>query len=320
MKLEEQMSWEELAEYTTNRLRPKLKPKEVPQFKKWFMEREKVGYRFDPVLILRCFRIWQDLKQGLDHFAVLSGREGAGKTTLSFQIGAWVNPNFKLDNVTYGAESYINTLDRKLKQYHAYRNGEVDDEPETETLILDEGTELLSRESLNKSNRILAKSFFVQRVLKFFVIVNIPNFHMLDSVVRMHRVRTLIEVKQRGKYRAHVGAAIKIISEKGAKKKDVLSVRIPSGTFWDGDFRKDFPQMIDSLEYEKHKLKGIDNMITTLKGEGVTAKFIPASQVARELNISQEAARNNVKKGLWSGKQIGARFYVRKDAYNDLIA
>ena len=78
MTLEKQMSWEELCEQTISKLSRKLKPSEVPSFRRWFMYREKVGYLFDYILILRCFRIWQELEQGLDHFIVISGREGLG--------------------------------------------------------------------------------------------------------------------------------------------------------------------------------------------------------------------------------------------------
>lgn len=117
-RLTDTMNWEEICEHTLTKIGHKLKQGEVSIFRKWFAEREKVGYLFDQTMILRCFRIWQDLQKGLDHFIVISGREGFGKTTLSFQIAAWVNPDgFDIGNVCYGAKSYIDILSKKAEEY-----------------------------------------------------------------------------------------------------------------------------------------------------------------------------------------------------------
>ena len=117
-KLQDELSWEELCEHTLNKIGHKLKLSEIQIFRNWFAERESVGYLFDPTMILRCFRIWQDLQKGLDHFVVISGREGFGKTTLSFQIAAWVNPQgFTIKNVCYGAKQYLDILSKKADEY-----------------------------------------------------------------------------------------------------------------------------------------------------------------------------------------------------------
>jgi len=113
--LEDVMTWKELYNHTLKQIGEKIKPSETTTFKKWFMEREKIGKRFDSVMVLRCFRIWQQLKNKLDHFIVLCGREGFGKSTFSFQIASWVNPNFDMDNICYGAQSYLNILGKKAK-------------------------------------------------------------------------------------------------------------------------------------------------------------------------------------------------------------
>ena len=66
------------------------------------------------------------------------------------------------------------------------------------SIVLDEGTELLSRETQKQTNMAFLKTFFVQRVLGYLVITDIPNFFMLDNVIRLHRVRTLITITDRG--------------------------------------------------------------------------------------------------------------------------
>ncbi len=305
-------TWAEVCDIVFDRIGHKLSKKDRPIFKNWFMKREKLGYLFDYVLILRCFRIWQEIERNLDHFIVISGREGYGKTTLSFAISAWVNPDgFSMDNVCYGAKAYLDILSKKAAKY---KYGSVN----SESIVLDEGTELLSRESLNVTNRSLTKTFFVQRTLKFLVIVNIPNFHMLDITIRNHRVRTLIEITRRGRYKCISGKGIKIIAKEGQYTKQVDGIKIPTGTWWEGDFAKDFPPMIDRLEYENHKIESIKEMLETLKDDVVEKKMIAVTKLAREIDCKPETIVKMVKRQEVEGKMIGGKWYLTRAAYDKL--
>lgn len=316
-KLEEQYTWVELFNHIFPKIKRKLKPSEHTQFKKWFMKRECVGYFFDPVMILRCFRIWQDLQKDLDHFVVISGREGFGKTTFSFQIASWVNPNFNLDNVAYGVKRYLDIMHRKQKEI---KKGMLNiTKIPTESIVLDEGTELLSRESLNLSNRILTKSFFVQRALKFLVITNVPNFFMIDVVMRLHRVRTLIDVIGRGKYKAITGKGIRLVAEYGMKTKSISSARIPDGSFWHGSFNKSFPKSIDKKEYDCYKLESIGELLESMKDDSVKQKMISTVRVAKELGCKPETVKNMIRRGEVEGKLIGGRHYLTRRSYDKLM-
>ena len=313
-KLEEGKTWEEIHDHIYSQIGHQLKKSEDKTFKKWFMYREKIGFLFDSIMILRCFRIWQEIQKHLDHFIVISGREGFGKTTLSFQIAAWVNPDgFELGNVCYGAKRYLDILSIKAVKYRS------EDKTQSESLVLDEGTELLSRESLNVTNRSLIKTFFVQRTLKFLVIVNIPNFHMLDIAIRMHRVRTLIEVTHRAKYKCITGKGISIIAKEGQLTKQVSGIRIPNGTFWQGYFRKDFPPMIDRELYDNHKIKSIRNMLETMKDDVIQTKFVPVFKVSKEIGITVDTIVNMIKRQEYDGKQIGARWFLTRKSYEKMI-
>ncbi|MFC1704715.1 hypothetical protein ACFLZ6_00115 [Nanoarchaeota archaeon] len=117
VSLEDKYNWSELCDITVGKIEHKLKQKEVPSFKKWFMQREGIGYRFDYQLVLRAYRIWQELQNNLDHFAVISGREGFGKSTLALQLASWVNPNFQLTNVCYGAKSFLDILGNRADEF-----------------------------------------------------------------------------------------------------------------------------------------------------------------------------------------------------------
>ncbi len=252
---------EELYQYHITRIR-KLDPKFNPNFfKKWFMERiETVTAVFDSAMIMRCFMIWQDMQRGYDHFVVIAGGEGFGKSTLSFQMASWVNPNFKLENVCYGARKYIEILQKKARVCLNKKEEEV----EKESLVMDEGTELLSKDALTKTNKVIIKTTFIQRRLKYLVIINIPNFFLLDTTIRSHRTKTLVEITKRGKYKCITGKAISLVAQYGLKNKKISSVKIPNGTFWHGDFTKHFPRNIDPEEYDVVKLVGIDETLNTL--------------------------------------------------------
>lgn len=313
LKLEEQYTWAELCDRTLEKIQHKLKPQETATFKKWFMQRECVGYLFDYQLIYRCFRIWSELKNNLDHFIVLSGREGFGKTTLSFQIAAWVNPNFVLGNVCYDASGFLEILKARASTCEAT--------PEDfQSVVMDEGTELLSREATNITNRTLVKTFFIQRALKFLVIINIPNFHMLDSVVRHHRVRTLIEILSRGKYKCITGVGIKTISKEGLATKEVNKVHLKDGQFFHGYFSKDFPKTINYNEYQLNKYKAIRETLDRMSDDIVLRKFVHIGKITKAANISNDTLIRQIKEGKLEGKQIGSKWFVTKDAYDKLLS
>lgn len=304
--------WPELYEITLRKVRPGLKHNELDEFRKWFMERENLGFLFDHKLILRAFRIWKELKTSLDHFVVVSGREGTGKTTLAIQLAAWVNPNFTLNTVVDSAEGFIKILKQRSDQY--------DKTPDdTQSMVMDEGTELLSRDAQNLTNKVLVKTFFIQRALRFLVIICIPNFHMLDSVVRHHRVRTLIEVLQRGKYKAITGKGIKIIAKQGALTKTVTTIKLSDQFFWHGYFSKEFPKTISYDEYIKKKYKGINKTLDNLQDDLSKLKMISARRVAREIGADAETIITLIKKGKVEGKQIGSKWYLTKKAYDLLM-
>lgn len=307
---EDKMTWAELCEQTIKKLsKPLGNDEEVIKFRKWFMEREQVGYRFDPIMIYRCYNIWKDLKSDYDHFIVICGREGTGKTTFGTQIASWIHPTFKIENVVYGTGEYLKALKSKMSQYK--KEGKVD----PDVIMLDEGTELLSRESLNESNRILTKTFFVQRALKCLVIINIPNFHMLDSVVRKHRVKTLIEVTERGRYKAIVGVGIPIIAKDGERQKTVSNIRLPYGSFWEGYFRKEFPKTLDFDEYSSHKMNGIDNLLETLDRNNYDVKnnMVESFKIAKVLGKPSDTVTRWINEKRLDGTKLGGRYYIIKN-------
>lgn len=310
--LEKEYTWPELCDLVLARLKEKIPAKEHTQFRKWFMEREKIGFLFDYKMVLRCYNIWKELKNNLDHFIVISGREGLGKSTLAMQIASWIEPSFSTKDICYNAENFLEILRNRANESLTAPN-------DFKSIVMDEGTELLSREAQNLTNRILTKTFFIQRALKCLVIINIPNFHMIDPVIRYHRVKTLIQIIARAKYKAITGEGIRRISKKGKDTKEIETIRLQYGTFWEGDFRKPFPKTLSFEDYEMHKYNGIRKALDEMQGNLTQKKMIPASQVAKELGVGKNVMPKLITEGKAEGKKIGGRWYITKKSHDKLL-
>ncbi|MFC1704716.1 hypothetical protein ACFLZ6_00120 [Nanoarchaeota archaeon] len=191
---------------------------------------------------------------------------------------------------------------------------------DSQSIVMDEGTELLSREAFNVTNRILTKSFFIQRALKCFVIICVPNFHMLDSVVRHHRVRTLLEVIDRGKYKAITGEGIKKIAKEGAATKDVSRISLRNGQFWHGYFAKEFPRTLNRFDYEKKKMFDIQQTIEQMKDDAIQRKMIAACKAAKEIGCKSDTVIKQIKNKQLEGKMIGNKWYLTRQAYDKLLS
>lgn len=276
------------------------------------MERETVGYLFDYILVLRCYRIWEELENNLDHFIVCSGREGRGKSTLSIQIASWIYPQFNLSHICYDAATFVGLLRLRAK-------GLQTTPEDVKCIVMDEGTELLGREFQHLTNRVLTKSFFIQRALKFLVIINIPNFFMLDKVVRQHRVRTLIYVKKRGLYKCITGKGIDSVAEYGFRR-EISEIKLKQEDWWTGYFNKDFPSNVSREEYEGNKMEKIREALDKMKEDLTETKMISSSKVSKQIDMSQATMINLIRAGEIEGKQIGGKFYITKRAYEKLIS
>ncbi|KKK74962.1 hypothetical protein LCGC14_2878490, partial [marine sediment metagenome] len=172
---------------------------------------------------------------------------------------------------------------------------------------------------LNVTNRSLIKTFFVQRALNFLVITNIPNFHMLDSVIRLHRCRTLIEVISRGRYKCITGRGIGIVAKEGQQFKEVTGVKLPEGLWWHGQFSIDFPAVINRQEYENHKLLSIKTMLSEMKDDVLERRMVSAGKVAKEIGSTSDTIIKLIKKQEIEGKQIGNKWYITRKAHDKLM-
>jgi len=321
MSLENQYSWEEIGNLFADRIEQKqfISKKEWrrQEFLDWFKLREKLGIRFDWRLVARAFTIWKNLHKEHDHFTVVVGQEGFGKTTLIAQFAAWISPNLELDDLVFNMPGYIKKLQDVSSNYQKNKISGED-----KSIVIDEGgISLFSREALSLSNKLLAKTFMVQRFLNVHVGICIPYYWSLDNLIRNHRINTLIVIKERGSYEAVVGKGIKILNKLGAKDKEkpLFSIPIPYGFFWEGNFNKEFPKTISKKKYEAHKFHHIQSFLEDAKIEADTTKMIKVGRLEKEFGIKRDTIIKEIHDGNIEGRKIGSQWFITKKAYEKLI-
>jgi hypothetical protein len=320
-KLSNKYSWAELAELFADRIEEhKFLP--LNEFKRsdfisWFMKREHVGLRFDWKLVARCYKIWNDLRNDGDHFTLVVGSEGSGKSTVMAQFCAWISPNMDLNDFCFSMNQYV----KKLKSIASSYKRDKADENDRSVIIDEGGIDLFSREAMQLSNRILGKTFFVQRFLNVHVGICIPYYWSIDSLLRKHRVKTLIMIKKKGVYRAVVGKGIKILNKLGSKDtdRDVHTIPIPYDYFWEGNSYKDFPDTLDFKEYEKYKFKHIKGFLDEVEMESQAVKMVKVAKLEKEFGIHRDTIIKEIKEGNIEGHQIGTQWFITKKAYEKLI-
>lgn len=310
MTLTNQYSWQEICDKKVAELKRagKLqKQSDEKNFRDWFMSKEKLGIAFDTLLIYKCWRIQKRLKKKYDNIIVIAGSEGTGKSILALNICAWVSPDFNKENIVFHEGQYFDNLSLGDKG---------------ESIDIDEGAVFLfTRDTMQRTNKNIIKSFTVIRAKSLNVIICVPNFHILDNYIKEHRTRLLIQIFKRGHYIAFNKEAIRIINEKGTKHKQVLGIKVPNGTFWHGSCNYVFPPQVPEAMYEELKMEHMNQYIKQAREEVTSSniKFLPAAKVAREISMTSDGLIGLIKRGEVEGKQIGKYWYVSMESYKRLL-
>lgn len=122
------------------------------------------------------------LKKDFDWVLLIDGEEGSGKSVLAMQIGAYLDPNFSLENIVFTSEEFI----AKIK------------DPKTKAgscIVLDEAFNALnSRATMSEVNRSMGAVATEMRQKNLFVIIVLPSFFDLDKQFALHRSKALIHV------------------------------------------------------------------------------------------------------------------------------
>ena len=115
-----------------------------------------------------------------DCVVVVDGREGAGKSTLAFQIGKYVDPTLDLSRVVFSPDDFRDAVLKAKKG---------------QCIIYDEAfTGFSSRSSLSPINRVLVSLSMQMRQSNLFVLIVLPTIFLLDKYMAMFRTKALVHV------------------------------------------------------------------------------------------------------------------------------
>jgi len=187
-------------------------------------------------------------KKDYDRFILITGREGSGKTTFSFQAALYCDPTFNLSRVYFTPEQFLEGIE-KAEKYTAH--------------VFDETVwGLGSRNAMTKINRVLIKVMSEMRSKNLFVFMNIPSFFMMDWYVAQHRTTGLIYIYKRSFFASYDYPTKKKLYLRGKKYQ---SYSVPPN--FRGRFYKFFP--FDKEVYEKKKQQAINSWLKTTKSENI---------------------------------------------------
>jgi len=303
-------TWEEIVDHILTKTN---RHKDI-EFKEWLESKEDLKYCLDPITYKYVHNIKKELDDDNDHVTVIVGREGVGKSRLALIICAITSPTFSMLHVCYKPEHL----------YKAIRESKPGD-----TILIDEGgLFLFSRDSMASDTKFIVKLFTIVRQKNIHFVICIPNFWILDSVIRDHRVKTLINAFERGSFEAFTGLAIKIISKTGAQFKTInndATKRIRPGQRWRGHWIKDIPKINDLTEekYLRFKKEVMDEFIEELEAQEQEkqnpkqSKYIKVKDVAAKLGCTKDTVVARIKDGSLIGKKLGARFYVDREKWEN---
>lgn len=185
---------------------------------------------------------------------IVDGRSGMGKTTISFQCGAYMSPDFSLDNVHFTPESFLEGLTKVKK-------GDV--------IIFDEAMMLSSRAALSKINKMIIIAMSMIRSKNIFIIFNVNSIFDLDRNLALSRADLLLHcygdsLTDKGKFLAFFKGGdgidrIKLLYILGKKFYNYSSPKSNFNTTFSSNF------VLDEAEYEERKQIGVDKFLKGTK-------------------------------------------------------
>lgn len=209
---------------------------------------------------------------------LVDGRSGMGKTTLSFQIGKYISPNFSLDNVHFTPEAFLEALTHTEKG---------------DTLVFDEAMLISSRAALSKINRMIVIAMSMIRSKNLCIIFNVNSIFDLDRNLALSRADLLLHcygdsLTDKGKFLAFFkgGDGRDRIKELYIYGKKYYSYSNPKCNF-NSVFSSNF--VLDEKKYEEKKQIGVNNF---LKG------------VDKEAHSKFKDSRDRFIKFLYENKEI----------------
>jgi DNA polymerase III delta prime subunit len=316
--MESQMTWAELMHYVIARVntseKKTLNQAQLRSFKEWFVIRKPLGMKIDYRLVMRAFYVWNEYQKRLDHFLCFTGRPGYGKTTAACNFLAWVNPSFSMVNICTTAKDYLSLVRAKIAEYKQSKK------IVPISILLDEGTEAMSSDAQEATNKALMKTFFIQRKLQICVGICQPSFFALSPTIREQHTRTLIHITDKGRYKCFTKRAIDVLVDQHSKhKKNILAAQVPDGTYFNGSFRLEFPDTLNYEAYEHDAILSIDNTLGDLQQKLKAKDMVLLADASNTLNIDLKTLLKASKAGNLKVERIGSRWYIGVAEFDRLL-
>ena len=297
-------SWEEVINYVIERAG--ISAKDYTPFVEWMQERESIGYLFDYFLYKVAFNICKRIENNGDHFTVIVGGEGTGKSTLASQLCAIVSPqSFGEKTMCFKIQDFIERV----------RNSKKGD-----SFQLDEGAMFLfAKESMSKESREIEKLFQLIRQRNLNIVVCIPRFFDISKYMRTHRIDLLLWIPTKGKYSytAFRERAINLIN-----KKESMRIHPPSGTTWRGYWNKEFPELngYGLKQYIKNKTEHFNFFLDQAEKVlgGTKQKFFSLPELTKELGLGKTTLNEMIKQGRLEAIKIGNTWRIPMHAAESL--
>jgi hypothetical protein len=247
---------------------------------------------------------------------IIDGRSGMGKTTLSFQCGKYMTPDFNLDNVYFNPETFLQGLAVAQKG---------------QTLIFDEAMLLSSRAALSAINRMIVIAMSMIRSKNLLIIFNVNSIFDLDRNLALSRADLLLHcygesLTDKGKFLAFFkgGDGQDRIKQLYILGKKYYSYAHPKSNF-NNNFGPYF--VVDEAEYEKRKQVGVDKFLTSgkldkeskdkiardrliitmyYKDKRRQDEIMEITGLSRETisNVVSNYRKNMILEGKWEGKKL----------------
>jgi hypothetical protein len=155
------------------------------------------------------------LRRDYDWLHINIGYERSGKSTLAIHEALIVDPTFDASRITFTQADFKNAVN-KSKPYQA--------------IIADEGAEsFMSKDAMRAENVENQKLLTKIGAKRLFVIINVPDFFLLDPYVRGHRVRSMCRVVGRGELAFYSKSHIQLIRRNLENKATIY----PEPNFFD---------------------------------------------------------------------------------------